>query len=72
MTPVVDRRFQIAWSALGMAWVALVYHLFQLWGVSPDYSDRYIILLGSAGLIYYGRPTFEAVPVRPVTWARPF
>lgn len=70
MNPFPDTYSKISWSLLGCMWAGLVYHLSMLWGASADYSDRYIILVGSAFLVYQSRDAFLAAPVRPMKWAR--
>jgi exosortase len=51
--------------ALGALWVGMLYELYLMWGTSSDYSDRYVIVLGSLFLLHRNRNAIAKEPVVP-------
>jgi exosortase len=54
-------------TGFGLVLGALVWclALLRFWGTSPEYSDRFLILLGAAWAAWTLRPTFQQAPVCP-------
>ncbi len=55
-----------AWGGLLLSAVALVAVLVQYWGTSPEYADRFLILIASASTAYSLRAS--ASSSRPLVW----
>src|SRR4051794_39930092 len=54
-----------AWGLLGVAAAAVLWNLIRFWGSNSEYLDRWLILVGSAWLVWRDRPVWQALPARP-------
>src|SRR5437763_3510276 len=61
----LSRAELFAWGLVAAAGAAVLWCLARFWGSSTEYADRWLIVLGSAWLVWRGRDAFARLPARP-------
>src|SRR5205823_5672064 len=58
----------LAWGLVAAAGAGALWGLARFWGSSTEYADRWLIVLGSAWLVWRGRDAFARLPARPALY----